>query len=175
MSRIIELLRSRRGPHVAAVALVSLGLAGCSGDMSTRMSQNFPNPFASQSEATASVPAPVVERRELPQYSRPQSQYQSRALQPPIAAPQSTTSSSGVVGGGRGLASYAPPARPIETTGTVPSRTVAAAHAAPQGGPLKIIVGTTDTIDILARRYNVSSAAILQANGYRGPRALSPG
>src|SRR4029079_35648 len=27
----------------------------------------------------------------------------------------------------------------------------------------------------LSRRYNVSSAAILQANGYKGPRALSPG
>ncbi len=28
---------------------------------------------------------------------------------------------------------------------------------------------------MLARRYNVSPAAILQANGYKGPRALSPG
>ena len=27
----------------------------------------------------------------------------------------------------------------------------------------------------MSRRYNVSSAAILQANGYKGPRALSPG
>ncbi|MDB5583489.1 MAG: peptidoglycan-binding LysM, partial [Bradyrhizobium sp.] len=38
-----------------------------------------------------------------------------------------------------------------------------------------IIVGTSDTLDTLSRRYNVSSAAILQANGYKGPRALSPG
>ena len=38
-----------------------------------------------------------------------------------------------------------------------------------------IIVGTSDTLDVLARRYNVSAAAILQANGYKGPRALSPG
>ena len=38
-----------------------------------------------------------------------------------------------------------------------------------------IIVGTSDTLDFLARRYNVSAAAILQANGYKGPRALSPG
>jgi LysM repeat protein len=38
-----------------------------------------------------------------------------------------------------------------------------------------IIVGSNDTIDILAKRYNVSSAKILQANGYKGPRALSPG
>ncbi len=36
-------------------------------------------------------------------------------------------------------------------------------------------MGTSDTLDLLARRYNVSPAAILQANGYKGPRALSPG
>src|ERR1700729_2984058 len=106
MSRFVELLCSRRLPHVAALALISFGFAGCSADMSTRLSQNsFSNPFASQPEATGSVPAPAVERRELPQYSRPQSQYQSQAL-PPIAAPQSyPTANAGVSGGGRGLAS----------------------------------------------------------------------
>jgi murein DD-endopeptidase MepM/ murein hydrolase activator NlpD len=36
-------------------------------------------------------------------------------------------------------------------------------------------VGTSDTLDGLARRYRVTPAAILQVNGYRGPRALSPG
>ena len=177
MSRTIELLRSRRVPHVALLALTSFAFAGCSADMSTRMSQNgFSNPFASQSEATGSVPAPVVERRELPQYSRPPSQYQSRALPPPIAAPQSSpTASSGVSGGGHGLASYAPPARRVETAASMPVRPIAPAQGVSQGGSTRIIVGTTDTIDILARRYNVSTAAILQANGYRGPRALSPG
>jgi murein DD-endopeptidase MepM/ murein hydrolase activator NlpD len=176
MSRTIELLRSRRVPHVALLALTSFAFAGCSADMSTRMSQNgFSNPFASQSEATGSVPAPAIERRELPQYSRPQSQYQSRALQPPIAAPRSSPIvSSGVSGGGHGLASYAPPAHRVETTSTVPARPVVAERVAPHGD-IRVIVGTTDTIDILARRYNVSTAAILQANGYRGPRALSPG
>jgi murein DD-endopeptidase MepM/ murein hydrolase activator NlpD len=43
-----------------------------------------------------------------------------------------------------------------------------------QGGT-KVIVGTSDTLEILSRRYNVSPAAIMQANGYKGPRALSPG
>jgi murein DD-endopeptidase MepM/ murein hydrolase activator NlpD len=170
------LLCSRRVPQVAVLALMSIGFAGCSADMSTRLSQNpFSNPFASQPEATASVPAPAVERRELPQYARPQSQDTSRALPPRIAAPQSyPTAGGGASGGGRGLASYAPPAHPIETTGSVPPRSVAATRAAGQGGTT-IIVGTSDTLDILARRYNVSPAAILQANGYKGPRALSPG
>src|ERR1700716_1153675 len=174
MPRIVELLCSRRVPHVAALALISIGFAGCSADMSTRLSQNpFSNPFASQPEATGSVPAPAIERRELPQYSRPQTQ--SQALPPQIAAPQSyPTAGTGASGGGRGLASYAPPAHPIETTGSVAPRSVAATRGAGQGGTT-IIVGTSDTLDTLSRRYNVSSAAILQANGYKGPRALSPG
>jgi murein DD-endopeptidase MepM/ murein hydrolase activator NlpD len=179
MSRVVELLYSRRVPQVAALALMSIGFAGCSADMSTRLSQDsFSNPFASQPEATGSVqPAP---RRELPQYARPQSQYQSAALPPPISAPQSypaaqpySSASAGVSGGGRGVGSYAPPTRqPLETTGSVAPRSIAATHA--QGGTT-IIVGTSDTLEILARRYNVSPAAIMQANGYRGPRALSPG
>src|SRR5665213_5470 len=107
MSRIVEWLRSRCVPHAAALALISFGFAGCSADMQTRLSQNsFSNPFASQPEATGSVPTPAVERRDLPQYARPQTQYQSQAL-PPIAAPQSfPTAGNGVSGGGRGLASY---------------------------------------------------------------------
>jgi murein DD-endopeptidase MepM/ murein hydrolase activator NlpD len=176
MSRVVELLCSRRVPQVAVLALMSIGFAGCSADMSTRLSQNpFENPFASQPDATGSVPSATTERRELPQYSRPQPQYQSQALPPPISAPQSyPTAGTGVSGGGRGIASYAPPASPrIEATGSVPPRSVAATRAPVPG--TTIIVGTSDTLETLSRRYNVSSAAILQANGYKGPRVLSPG
>jgi murein DD-endopeptidase MepM/ murein hydrolase activator NlpD len=151
MSRVIELLCSRRVPHVAVLALMSFGFAGCSADMSSRVSENsFSNPFASQSDATASVSTPAVERRELPR-SYP-------------------AANAGVAGGGRGLASYSPPAQPqLEATGSVAPRSVAAT------GGTTIIVGTSDTLEILAHRYNVSPAAILQANGYKGPRTLSPG
>src|SRR4029077_6432203 len=160
MSRVVEWICSRRVSQVAVLALMSIGFAGCSADMSSRLSQN---PFASQAEATASVSTSAVERRELPQYARPQS------LPPAISAPQSYPSTA-VSGGGRGIASYTPPARPIETTGSVP-RSVAARNRA----GTTIIVGTSDTLEILARRYKVTPAAILQANGYKGPRALSPG
>src|SRR5712671_123950 len=167
MSRIVELLCSRRMPQVAVLALMSIGFAGCSADMSTRLSQNpLSNPFAAQPEATGSVPTPTVERRE---YSRPQ----SSALPPPIGAPQSSPTAS-ASGAGRGLAPYASPGHPLEATGTVAPRSVAATRGAGQGGTT-IIVGTSDTLETLSRRYNVSSAAILQANGYKGPRALSPG
>ena len=183
MSRVAELLRSRRVPQVAVLALMSVGFAGCSADMQTRLS-DFSNPFASQPEATGSVRPPAAERREPPQYARPQAsapQFQPQALPPPaVAAPPAyPASSGGVSGGGRGISSYAPPSHsPIETTATVPPRSVAAARpaarpAAPNGAT--IIVGTSDTLDGLAKRYNVSAAAILQANGYKGPRVLSPG
>src|SRR6184192_1984623 len=97
MSRVAELLRSRRVPQVAVLTLMSVGFAGCSADMQTRLSQNtLSNPFNYQPEATGTVPTPQaqsqVERRELPQYARPhtspQSQYQSSALPPPpVVAP----------------------------------------------------------------------------------------
>lgn len=176
MPRVVELLCSRRTSQVAMLALMSFGFSGCSADMQTRMSQNsFSNPFSSQPEATGSVPAPQVERRELPQHAQPQ--YQSSALPPPITAPQSyPTASAGVSGGGRGVGSYSPPSRqPIEATGSVAPRSIAATRAPGRETGTTIIVGTSDTLETLSRRYNVSSAAILQANGYKGPRALQPG
>jgi murein DD-endopeptidase MepM/ murein hydrolase activator NlpD len=176
MSSVVELLRSRRAPQVAVLALMSVAFAGCSADMQSRFSQNSysQNPFAFDPQPTGAVQPPP---RELPQYARPQPQYQqhpqyqSQPLPPPVSAPQSYPVSSGVSGGGRGLASYTPPpARPqLEATGTVP-HSVAAAH-----NGTKIIVGTSDTLEVLAKRYHVSTAEILRANGYKGPRALSPG
>jgi murein DD-endopeptidase MepM/ murein hydrolase activator NlpD len=185
MSRAGAFLGSRcRVPQFAALALISFGVAGCSADMSSRLS----NPFNYQGDATGTVPqaAPQaqppaqVERRELPQYSRPA--YQSSSLPPPaVSAPHSYPAADvGVSGGGRGLASYAPstayaapPARPkLETTASVPPRSVAAARPT---GNTTIIVGTSDTLDILAQRYHTTPAAILAANGYKGPRTLSPG
>jgi murein DD-endopeptidase MepM/ murein hydrolase activator NlpD len=190
MSRVVELLCSRRVPQVAVLALMSVGFAGCSADMSTRLSQtqsSFSNPFAAQPESTGSVP----QQRELPQYARPQAgysqpqyprgqypqaQYQSAPLPPPISAPQSyPTASAGVSGGGRGVGSYSPPNHPsLEATGSVAPRSVAAIRK-PEPHGTTIIVGTSDTLEVLAKRYNVSPAAILQANGYKGPRTLSPG
>src|SRR4051794_11555699 len=177
MSRVVQLLCSRRSPQVAVLALMSVGFAGCSADTQTRFSQSSSNPFsAPQVEATGSVAqaAPQVEQREAAQQARPQPHYQSSALPPPVAAPQ-TYPAGGVSGGGRGVASYSPPSRgPIETTGTVAPRSVAAKGWG-QGGGTTIIVGTSDTMEGLAHRYGVTTAEILKANGYKGPRALQPG
>ncbi|MDR3469587.1 MAG: LysM peptidoglycan-binding domain-containing M23 family metallopeptidase [Xanthobacteraceae bacterium] len=165
MSRVAALLRTRRVPQIAVLALTSIGFAGCSADTSSRFSQNgYSSPYASGATGSVSpqyAPSGAVESRPLPQYS---------SAAPQIAPVQSYPSySSG--GGGRGVASYTPPSQPIETTGTVAPRSVA---ATPVPGTT-IIVGTSDTIDGLARRYNVSPAAIMQANRLSGPRALQPG
>src|ERR1700742_2125117 len=147
MFGVVELLRSRRVPQAAVLALMSMAFAGCSADMSSRFSQNSysQNPFAFDPQPTGAVQQQQPPR-ELPQYARPQpqySQYQSQPLPPPVAAPQSYPVAGGggaVSGGGRGLSPYAPPpARPqIESTGTVPHSVAAA------GRGTTIIVGTSD-------------------------------
>jgi len=165
MSRLLELLGARRAPSLAVMALVSVSFGGCSADYDTRFSDSsFQNPFASQrSEATGSVRQNNYTQRELPQYSRPA---------PVVSAPLSYPVAQGTSGGGRGMSSYTPPSsNPIEHTGSVTPRSVAARH---EGGT-RIIVGTSDTLEGLARRYHVSTAEIMRANGYHGPRALSPG
>lgn len=161
MSRLLNLLGARRAPSLAVMALVSVSFGGCSADYDSRFSDNsFQNPFASQrSETTGSVRQNNYAQRELPQYSRP-------ATAPVVSAPLSYPVAQGTSGGGRGMSSYAPPtSNPIEHTGSV----------TPREGGMKIIVGTSDTLEGLARRYNVSTAEIMRANGYHGPRALSPG
>src|SRR6266481_7408608 len=113
MSGIVEWLCSRRVPHVAALALISFGFAGCSADMSTRFSQDprsnsysnpFSNPFASQPEPARWGPPPAVERDEPPPYDRSQSPYyRSSALPPAVAEPRSyPAASAGVSGRERG-------------------------------------------------------------------------
>jgi murein DD-endopeptidase MepM/ murein hydrolase activator NlpD len=69
----------------------------------------------------------------------------------------------------RSVAAVAPPPAPV------PAPAPAAAPAAHGGANTTIIVGTSDTLEVLAQRYHVTSAAILAANGYKGPRVLSPG
>lgn len=174
MSRAVALRRLRQFPPVATLALISVAFAGCSSD-TIRFSNN-PNasPYASRSappettgsiQPTARAPSSVVESRPLPSYqqgSQPQT-YATYGSQP-------------VSGGGHGVGSYSPPSAPIETTGaTTAPKSIAATDGWTREGGTRVIVGTSDTVDILARRYSVPSDAILKANNLVGPRALQPG
>ena len=182
MSRFVELISSRHAPHFVVLALVSVGFGGCSADTSTRFQDN---PFASR-ETTGTVQQNSDRQngyyqqnyshqqqppRELPQYRRPY------ATAPVVSAPLSyPTASTPTSGGGRGMASYTPPAAPIETTGSTAPRSVAAATPGwHREGGTTIIVGTADTLEVISKRYNVPSSEILKANGYNGPRMLQPG
>jgi murein DD-endopeptidase MepM/ murein hydrolase activator NlpD len=173
MSRVAELLRAYRASPVAVIALVSAGLAGCSAD-SHRFAEN---PFnARQPEVTGTVPsaqaAPSgrIESRPLPQHSAA-----------PKTAPayshdrQASHQPSGISGGGRGIAAYAPPTRPIETTGTTAPRSIASNATWSAADGTTIIVGTSDTVDTIAQRYNVPAKEIMRVNGLPTPRNLQPG
>ena len=176
MSRVAELLRAYRASPVAVVALVSAGLAGCSAD-THRFAEN---PFNSRQEVTNSVPqahpAPSgrVESRPLPQY-------QQSYAPPPQTTPaygfnNQPPPSSGISGGGRGMASYSPPpARPIETTATAAPRSIASNTSYSAQDGTTIIVGTSDTVDTIAQRYNVPAREIMRVNGLPTPRNLQPG
>ncbi len=168
--------------HVATLAL-TMGIAGCSGE-SARFKEN---PFASNNspEATGSIqPAPVA----------PVSQVESRPLPPQAQLPPSRSDaigavhSSGVVGGGRGLASYTPdtsPANPSsvrsatssasEVTGAIPPPKAAGANKWRWDGGTAITVVPGDTIDSISRRYGVPGNAIIQANNLSAPATLRAG
>jgi hypothetical protein len=97
--------------RAVAVALTTVGIAACSGE-SSRFSEN---PFSGKNgpEATGSIQqaaaAPIsrVESRPLP----------SQTGQPPTSPPatHSATVSPGVVGGGKGMASYTPVPSPVRS------------------------------------------------------------
>ena len=177
MPRFAELSSWRHAPHFAVLALVSIGFGGCSADTSSRFTNNpspkwsnpfdgFSNPFASNKSAPESTGS--VQQRELPQYNRPR---YSNTSAPVVSAPLSYPSGPVASGGGHGLSSYSPPtSSPIESTGSVTPPSVAASHAYSREGGTSIIVGTSDTLEIISKRYNVPSSEIMSANGYGGPR-----
>lgn len=182
MPRFAELSSWRHAPHFAVLALVSVGFGGCSADTNTRFTNNpspqwsnpfdnWSNPFASNSKRNADATGSVQQQpRELPQYRRTSS---APVVSAPLSYPSGPAAASG---GGRGVASYAPPASsPIESTGSVTPRSVAATQNYSREGGTTIIVGTSDTLDIISKRYNVPSSEIMSANGYGGPRVLQPG
>ena len=106
MHSLAELFRSSSCLRAIALALITVGAAGCSAE-STRFGEG---PYAArggQGEVTGSIPsgqgAPAghVETRPLPQTSQ---------LPPPQSpARAASDGSGGAAGGGRGMASYSPP------------------------------------------------------------------
>src|SRR6516225_1214940 len=153
-------------PRAAALALTAIGVAACSGDTS-RFNDN---PFSSGPEATGSI---------QPGSAAAASRVESRPL-PHVSSTPTTTSGSGVAGGGRGMASYAPSA--TSTQAATPEATGATAAPKPAAsgnwtweGGTPITVAHGDTVESIGRRYGVPPSAIRHANNLNASATIRPG
>jgi murein DD-endopeptidase MepM/ murein hydrolase activator NlpD len=178
MAWIVQWLRSPV-PRAVALALTTIGVAACSGELS----RFDDNPFSSKSspEATGSIQSGQaaavsrVESRPLPP------QTAQLASSPPST--DGTAAGSGVAGGGKGMASYAPnssPARLGASPGPEVTGAIATPKPAPSGnwsweGGTAITVAPGETIDAVARRYGVPASAIIQANHLTAPATIHSG
>ena len=195
MSSVVELLRARASrahvwPRAAALAL-AVSVAACSGDAS-RLSD-----IRGNADATGSIP---------PAQAAPVGRVDSRPLPPQTAqVPQpGASASSGIAGGGRGMASYTPaayapashnaavaapsqmaaaPMRPSAPVSPDVTGSVASAPA-PRPAPVSnwtwdggtpVTVAPGETVDTIARRHGVPASAIMQANNISAPTAIHPG
>ncbi len=139
---------SRAIARMIAAAFIAAGAAGCS-DASRFGDHALSNPFASRREA-ANQAAPA-EAAPLGRVEAQPLGVQSAAPLPPPPGPTST---------------YYPPR---DTTGSF------AADSAGSSGGITITVAPGDTVDAIARRYGVSSTAIMQANHLTAAASIQAG
>ena len=155
-------------PHVAVLALVSAGIAGCSGDAS-----RFNDSIFSDNNAPATTGS-------IQGQGAPVGRVESRPL-PPQSAQSPYSPNPGIAGGGRGMASYAPnPAHSAVSPPSDVTGAVVAAKPAPTGhwtweGGTAITIAQGDTIDSIARRYGVPASAIIATNNLASPPTLQSG
>jgi murein DD-endopeptidase MepM/ murein hydrolase activator NlpD len=187
-----EAPRSRLGLRVSILTLIAVGFAGCSSDVTRFSDPPFSSPYASRNAPSGDVTGSISRGPSAPTgrvESRPLPQTQAAALPPPPARnPSATGSSAGTAVGAPGMASYRPPYRSGDVTGSVApahtlqppaaSRPVKAAMTPPQpratAGAV-VTIGPGDTIAKLSRRYGVSMSAIIKANRLASPGSLKIG
>jgi murein DD-endopeptidase MepM/ murein hydrolase activator NlpD len=159
--------------RVVAIALVALGTAGCSSEV-TRFDDNpFKNTPPREETGSASTvqsaPAGRIETQPLPQT-------QSYQALPPTSDPyrQSASPAPGTSGGSIGMGSYSPaPAPPSDITATI--RPGAASSHWDWDGGTAITVAPGETLDSLSHRYGVPAAAIMRANGLSSASSVQAG
>ena len=158
MDSVVERRRSLSWYRVAVFATIAISAVSCSSD-----SARFANPFSSKSvpandvtySATPKPQPKVVHSQPLP----PPSNVQAPATRP-VAT---TTSITGTV-----------PSGPATQPAAKPPQAVAAKTWTWEGGtPIEVKPG--ETAHILANRYNIPVAAIVQANGLPDAAAVKPG
>jgi murein DD-endopeptidase MepM/ murein hydrolase activator NlpD len=139
--------RSAVWPQVLAVALMGLGAAGCT-DSSRFAEFDSERP---RGEVTGSVPQPGnrVESRALPRLG------------------------DGVSGGGRGMGSYQPGNGDV--TGALPPSAPPPPPRFTWEGGTPITVAPGETLETIARHYDVPVAALMEANNITRPGGVHPG
>jgi murein DD-endopeptidase MepM/ murein hydrolase activator NlpD len=162
---------------MVVLTAMAFGAAGCSSE-TTRFNDS---PYASHSapnEVTGSVAARQA----------PVGRVETSSLPPPAQArPASVAAAPGIAGGGRGMATYQPgtPAN-SDYTGSVqaspaPAAPAPVAHRPTSSGQWSwdggtaVTVSQGESVEIIARRYAVPTAAILQANNLSAGQAIYPG
>jgi murein DD-endopeptidase MepM/ murein hydrolase activator NlpD len=144
------LRRSAVWPQLFAVTLIGLSAAACSSD-----SGRFSDVFGSNS------PAPGGDTTG----SIPQSTQTSRVESRPM--PHLAAADEGASGGGHGMGSYQAPGDVTGSVSPPPPRWT-------WEGGTPVTVAPGDSLETIARRYNVPVGAIMEANNLSGP-AVHPG
>ncbi len=191
-------VRSSSWPCLAIAVAAPILLAGCSSESNRFNESAFSNPFRSSSapspDVTGSVPQRTaqVETRPLPSHQPGYQQPYPAQAYPPRSAPPATrpAQTTGVAGGGPGLASYQPPATRsapppapnYDVTGSVRQSPPPPPAARPSSngpwsweGGSAITVGEGETLDTVSNRFGVPTSAIAQANGLPPNAYLYPG
>ena len=168
--------RSRTWPSVAVLALIGVSAASCSSSNRFDSNPYASNRSAPQQETTGSIaPRPAttarVEAQPLPAPSRP-------------ATVAATTTYSGTATGGSGLGAYRPASQSADVTGSIPERRVASVPPPPPPKPAgawtwdggaPVTIGHGETVETIARRYNVPASAIIETNGFHNAAEIKPG
>jgi murein DD-endopeptidase MepM/ murein hydrolase activator NlpD len=153
--RSFEPSRSRALSGIAAVALLAAGVAGCASDTG-RFNES---PFAARS-------APPQQETTGSIQSQPTGRVEAQALPPP---PRTQS-------GAPGMGSYQPEPPPRQDyTGSVPSQPQAAPNNWNWDGGTAVTVAQGDTLEGIARRFQVPVHAIMQANNMTPPAFIQPG
>lgn len=172
MRNFVPCLRSSLMVRVAAVALVSGGLAACSSD-SNRFGEN---PFSNPYESASSQPAP---QRDTYSTGSIQAAPSTRVQRAPLGSlpPAQSRPMTGFDGQ---AGSYRQSRVDPQSTGAIGApRSYEGAPAASSGwsgqNGTTITMGQGDTIHSISRRYGVPASAIMQANGLQNANGVGPG
>jgi murein DD-endopeptidase MepM/ murein hydrolase activator NlpD len=141
------------GPQLVVIALIGLGVAGCSSD-SGRFSDPFAPDNSSHNEVTGSIPQGPngVDSKPMPHLA--------------------SNSGQGISGGGRGMGSYQPGNG--EITGSLPPAAPPPPAWTWEGGTA-VTLAPGETLEHLARKHGVPVAAIMEANSITSPAQVRPG